>query len=142
MKTFLKNKTMKQKIIFALIIAVILDVLDIVLGRLGICVLFRGEFFCLKLCAFTFVTYKFLNLLTNDNKYVSKFGTFFLCFSSVILARINFDLITLGELFIIFLNKYFENKGVVTKDTKIAKKKYYHLYFRYDNKWSDIYIII
>ena len=124
MKTFFKNISLKHKLIIALVVAIILDVLDVVLGKVGICVLFRGEFFCLKLYAFTFVTYKFLNILTNNNKYISKFGTFFLCFSSVVLSRINFDLITLGELFIIFLNKYYDNKNIVKKDinTKSLKK--------------------
>ena len=122
MKNFLKKMTLKQKLIVALIIVVILDILDFTLGKLGVCVLFRGEFFCLKLYAFTIVTYKFLNILTNNDKYISKFGTFFLCFSSPVLARINFDLVTLSELFIIFLNKYFDNKNVVQKDEKSKRK--------------------
>ena len=101
MKTFLDKISTKQKIITLLIIAIVLDALDIVLGKMGIFVLFRGEFFLLKLLALIFVTYKFLNILTGENKTIAKFGTFFLCFSTAVLARINFDLITLGELFII-----------------------------------------
>ena len=96
MKKFLSKISTKQKMMILLIIAIVLDALDIVLGRMGIVVLFRGEFFLLKLYALVFVTYKFLNILTGENKTIAKFGTFFICFSTAVLARINFDLITLG----------------------------------------------
>ena len=121
MKSFLKKLSLKQKVIITLVIAAILDIADIVLGKLGILVLFRGNFFALRLYAMIFVTYKFINILTNENKYISKFGTFFICCSSAVLARINFDLVTLGELFVIFLNKYFDYK-TIAKDEALVKK--------------------
>ena len=127
MKTFLDKISTKQKIITLIIIAIVLDALDIVLGKMGIFVLFRGEFFLLKLLALIFVTYKFLSILTGENKTIAKFGTFFLCFSTAVLARINFDLITLGELFIIFLNRFYDNSSIVSKEKNPNAKKINHI---------------
>lgn len=127
MKTFLDKISTKQKIITLIIIAIVLDALDIVLGKMGIFVLFRGEFFLLKLLALIFVTYKFLSILTGENKTIAKFGTFFLCFSTAVLARINFDLITLGELFIIFLNRFYDNSTTVTKEKNPNAKRVNHI---------------
>ena len=127
MKTFLGKISTKQKIITLIIIAIVLDALDIVLGKMGIVVLFRGEFFLLKLLALIFVTYKFLSILTGENKTIAKFGTFFLCFSTAVLARINFDLITLGELFIIFLNRFYDNSSIVSKEKNPNAKKINHI---------------
>ena len=122
MKSFFKKLSLKQIVIITLVIAVLLDIVDIVLGKLGIFALFRGNFFALRLYAMIFVTYKFINILTNDNKYISKFGTFFICCSTAVLTRVNFDLITLGELFILFLNKFYDNKKVFEKDEKLFKR--------------------
>lgn len=127
MKKFLSKISTKQKMMILLIIAIVLDALDIVLGRMGIVVLFRGEFFLLKLYALVFVTYKFLNILTGENKTIAKFGTFFICFSTAVLARINFDLITLGELFVIFLNRFYDNSSVVSKEKNPNTKKVNHI---------------
>lgn len=122
MKSFFKNLSLKQIVTITLVLAAALDIVDIVLGKLGIFVLFRGNFFALRLYAMIFVTYKFINILTNENKYISKFGTFFICCSTAVLTRVNFDLITLGELFIIFLNKFYNNKKVFGKDEKLFKR--------------------
>ena len=127
MKKFLSKISTKQKMMILLIIAIVLDALDIVLGRMGIVVLFRGEFFLLKLYALVFVTYKFLNILTGENKTIAKFGTFFICFSTAVLARINFDLITLGELFVIFLNRFYDNSSIVSKEKNPNTKKVNHI---------------
>ena len=84
MKSFFKNLSLKQIVTITLVLAAALDIVDIVLGKLGIFVLFRGNFFALRLYAMIFVTYKFINILTNENKYISKFGTFFICCSTAV----------------------------------------------------------
>ena len=105
----------KYLIAFFTIIAFIFDILCIKFS------FWKQGFFCTRLIAFMVATNVFLKQLTNQDKVVSKWGTVIICLSSAVLSGVmNFDVITFGEFFLIFLNKLTDSE--VSKNDNLKEK--------------------
>lgn len=119
----MKNKKIDTKYIL-MIIGVIALIVDVICIRFSF---WKTDFFCIRLLALLISTNIFLKQLTNNDKVVSKWGTIIIGLSSAVLSGISFDLITFGEIFIIFLNKVTDSEVSKTeseKDKKIKKILY------------------
>lgn len=119
----MKNKKIDTKYIL-MIIGVIALIADVICIRFFF---WKTDFFCIRLLALLISTNIFLKQLTNNDKVVSKWGTIIIGLSSAVLSGISFDLITFGEIFIIFLNKVTDSEVSKTeseKDKKIKKILY------------------
>lgn len=119
----MKNKKIDTKYIL-MIIGVIALIVDVICIRFSF---WKTDFFCIRLLALLISTNIFFKQLTNNDKVVSKWGTIIIGLSSAVLSGISFDLITFGEIFIIFLNKVTDSEVSKTeseKDKKIKKILY------------------
>ena len=112
-----QKKKIDTKYLIAIftIIAFIFDILCIKFS------FWKQGFFCARLIAFMIATNIFLKQLTNQDKVVSKWGTIIICLSSAALSgMMNFDVITFGEIFLIFLNKLTDSE--VSKNDDLKEK--------------------
>ena len=117
-----KQKKRNLLIIFA-IIAIALDLINLKIS------FWTQNLFFIRFLFFIFTTNIFLKMLTNGDSKVSKWGTIIIGFSSAALTGMNFDIITFGEIFLIFLNKITDSeisKGETEKE-KILKKFLYFI---------------
>ena len=115
----MKNKKIDTKYIL-MIIGVIALIADVICIRFSF---WKTDFFCIRLLALLISTNIFLKQLTNNDKVVSKWGTIIIGLSSAVLSGISFDLITFGEIFIIFLNKVTDSEVSKTESEKDKKVK-------------------
>jgi hypothetical protein len=116
-----KKLDLKYVILVIVAIAFLIDILAIKFP------LKISGFFCTRFVAFCISTNLFLKQLTNGDKIVSKWGTIIICFSAAALTGMNFDVITFGEIFLIFLNKITDTeirKDETEKDKKMKKALY------------------
>lgn len=115
----MKNKKIDTKYIL-MIIGVIALIVDVICIKFSF---WKTDFFCIRLLALLISTNIFLKQLTNNDKVVSKWGTIIIGLSSAVLSGISFDLITFGEIFIIFLNKVTDSEVSKTESEKEKKIK-------------------
>ena len=116
-----KQKKRNLLIIFA-IIAIVLDLINLKIS------FWTQNLFFIRFLFFIFTTNIFLKMLTNGDSKVSKWGTIIIGFSSAALTGMNFDIITFGEIFLIFLNKITDSeisKGETEKEKNLKKFLYF-----------------
>ena len=114
----------KKKLNILIIIAIVAIALDVICIKFSF---WRQGLFFTRFFAFLVSTNIFLKQLTNGDKKTSKWGTIIICLSSATLTGMNFDVITFGEIFLIFLNKITDSeisKDETEKEKKIKKLLY------------------
>ena len=115
----------KKKLNILIIIAIVAIALDVICIKFSF---WRQGLFFTRFFAFLVSTNIFLKQLTNGDEKTSKWGTIIICLSSAALTGMNFDVITFGEIFLIFLNKITDSeisKDETEKEKKIKKLLYF-----------------